>query len=263
MVTGKDERFYFNELLSAHRITLQAYKRELEELPEGRLGVRACSDSREGILYCHYIDGSRRGISNNNDLIRSLARKMFLERSIRVMEKNIKYLQKLTDMYENADPAGVIRSFPHHYAVLMDQKEAEWNERKRRWVAAEYERSGYELHRKTHITARGLQLRSKSEVIIAERLDYYDIAYRYEQLLYIGGYSFAPDFTILTQRGKVYWEHCGIVNDKSYMNKHNWKMQMYETGGIVPWKNLIVTYDNEEGHMDTRLIDAEIINKLM
>lgn len=38
---------------------------------------------------------------------------------------------------------------------------------------------------------------------------------------------------------------------------------MYEAGGIVPWKNLIVTYDNEEGHMDTRLIDAEIINKLM
>lgn len=160
-------------------------------------------------------------------------------------------------------PAGVIRLFPHHYAVLRTRRKLSGMRENAGGWQLSMRGAGTSFIRKTHITARGLQLRSKSEVIIAERLDYYDIAYRYEQLLYIGGYSFAPDFTILTQRGKVYWEHCGIVNDKSYMNKHNWKMQMYEAGGIVPWKNLIVTYDNEEGHMDTRLIDAEIINKLM
>ena len=40
-------------------------------------------------------------------------------------------------------------------------------------------------------------------------------------------------------------------------------MNMYERAGIVPWKNLIVTYDDEYGGIDTRIIEAEIRNKLL
>ena len=45
-------------------------------------------------------------------------------------------------------------------------------------------------------------------------------------------------------------------------------MMMYESAGIVPWKNLIVTYDmfegnNEVGFFDSRIIDTEIRTKLM
>ena len=86
--------------------------------------------------------------------------------------------------------------------------------------------------------------------------------------MYIGKYDFAPDFTILTKEGIKYWEHCGKVNDKEYIRRHKWKMSMYESIGIVPWKNLIVTYDmmqdnNEVGLFDSRIIDTEIVTKLM
>lgn len=40
-------------------------------------------------------------------------------------------------------------------------------------------------------------------------------------------------------------------------------MNMYETADIVPWKNLIVTYDNENGTIDLAIIDGEIRNKLL
>lgn len=38
---------------------------------------------------------------------------------------------------------------------------------------------------------------------------------------------------------------------------------MYERAGIVPWKNLIVTYDDETGNLDLRMIEAEIRNRLL
>ncbi|MCQ4635662.1 hypothetical protein NE619_02885 [Anaerovorax odorimutans] len=47
------------------------------------------------------------------------------------------------------------------------------------------------------------------------------------------------------------------------MKRHKWKLAMYEKAGIVPWKNLIVTYDDENGNLDARIIEAEIINKLL
>ena len=45
-------------------------------------------------------------------------------------------------------------------------------------------------------------------------------------------------------------------------------MSIYESADIVPWKNLIVTYDmmqdnNEVGLFDSRIIDTEIVTKLM
>ena len=76
-------------------------------------------------------------------------------------------------------------------------------------------------------------------------------------------YSFSSDFTILTRNGLWYWEHAGKVNDPGYLRKHKWKLSMYERAGIFPWKNLIVTYDDENGGIDTRVIESEIKNKLL
>ena len=33
-------------------------------------------------------------------------------------------------------------------------------------------------------------------------------------------------------------------------------MQVYERNGIVPWKNLFVTYDTEDGAINMGLIDS-------
>ena len=47
------------------------------------------------------------------------------------------------------------------------------------------------------------------------------------------------------------------------MKKHKWKLEIYESVGIVPWKNLIVTYDNERGTIDIPVLESEIRNKLL
>ena len=37
--------------------------------------------------------------------------------------------------------------------------------------------------------------------------------------------------------------------------------KMYESVGVVPWKNLIVTYDDEDGNINVGIIESEIKNK--
>lgn len=131
------------------------------------------------------------------------------------------------------------------------------------WMTDEYDQSTFNLWEKSHVTAKGLHVRSKSEVIVAERLDYYRIPYRYEQVIYIDRYRFAPDFTILTKKGLMYWEHCGLMDDPDYARKQSWKNFMYVKAGIVPWRNYITTYDDEAGNFNSKIIESEIINKIL
>lgn len=192
-----------------------------------------------------------------------LARKRYLEESLIVIEENIRWLKKMTDKYRDIDRKSIVGRIPDEYAKLLDKDEAAWDSKKAIWMAEDYAKSTYNTWEKDHVTAKGLKVRSKSEVIIAEKLDFYDIPYRYEEMLYIRQYAFAPDFTILTKAGMKYLEHAGLVDDERYMSRHNWKMQMYAKAGIVPWKNLIVTYDEEDGGFDSRIVESEIVNKLL
>lgn len=41
------------------------------------------------------------------------------------------------------------------------------------------------------------------------------------------------------------------------------KMEIYETAGIVPWDNLIVTYGDINGNIDVRAIESELRSKLL
>ena len=70
-----------------------------------------------------------------------------------------------------------------------------------------------------HVTDKGILVRSKNEVIIADILD--DIApgaWAYEQpLTGADGVTRYPDFTISTADGRtIFWEHLGMLEDPGY-----------------------------------------------
>ena len=73
-----------------------------------------------------------------------------------------------------------------------------------------------------------------------------------------------PDFTIMRADWKLFYhEHCGMPGDKKYMENHKRKLEVYESLGIVPWDNLIITYDSKEGNLDLKIIESEISSKLI
>ena len=125
-----------------------------------------------------------------------------------------------------------------------------------------------------HRTERGDLVRSKSELVIAEKLDAAGIEYAYEQPLTLpSGRTRYPDFTITDHARGVtyYWEHLGLLEDAGYRARWQRKKAEYIESGIRPAGSsgdpdsiLIETRDQCGGALDdaaeiARTIDMVIL----
>lgn len=104
-------------------------------------------------------------------------------------------------------------------------------------------------------------VRSKFELIIADKLHNAGIAYDYEKPLDGSnrpGRIF-PDFSFTDAAGDlVIWEHFGRMNDPEYLRGHDWKMQWYRDNGIEKGTNLFVTEETRDSGVDSNAFDAII-----
>lgn len=202
----------------------------------------------------------RRGITKDKGAIYAHARKRFLKEMLKILEVNISALERLQKTYLAMDFMEVIRSLPKTYQDLPVEAffSSKWGKEKYTINAS------YPEHLR-HSTLGGFKVRSKSELYIVDRLDRYQIPFRYEMELQLGSKCYYPDFTIcnLEKEELVYWEHCGMVGDEEYMSSHYDKMRAYANYGIVPWKNLIVTYDDEDGNISAQEIDLAMKGLLL
>ena len=133
----------------------------------------------------------------------------------------------------------------------------------RAWAEAPYDSSRFREEEKSKVTSRGLRMRSKSEVMIAEMLYQYGVPFRYEQVLMLDGKTFAPDFTFQDAVLELfYMEYCGMMGDPEYVKRHMWKRDIYEQNGIVPWKNIYYIYENN-GDINMQEIRHFIEDKIL
>ncbi len=239
---------------------------ELAACPPGQLMQTTYGNVQQ---YFHVYECNskrvRRSIRRNPGIIAALARKKYLETQLQMIENDIAVIQKALRQFTAITADYILQNLPRSYRKLPQDLFFQGAEDPlSSWGQEPYKQSSYMPERKIHLTSRGLRVRSKSEVLISEKLYELGVPFRYEQILAIGKYELSPDFTVLSKSGKIfYWEHCGMPGNQEYMKRHKWKMNMYETADIVPWKNLIVTYDNENGTIDLAIIDGEIRNKLL
>lgn len=246
-------------LVELHRI----YERELQGCPEGYM---TRTKSSEGSFYYKATisqAGRRisRGITHDKEKIFGYARKRFLMRMVEILEENIQSMRVLMKTYSSFEPRDVIDSLPPVYSDLPAEAFCcpEGRKQNRR------SENPYYLQHLKHTTLDGFKVRSKSELYIGAQLDRYKISYQYEAMLRLGGHIFYPDFVThnVWTNEPIYWEHCGLVTDEGYMADHYKKLSVYAEHGIVPWKNLILTYDDEEGNLSAVDIDNAIKSLLM
>ncbi len=85
-----------------------------------------------------------------------------------------------------------------------------------------------------HRTSRGLAVRSKSELLIAEALDKAGVNFEYEKSLTLAGQTRYPDFTIEDEiSGRtVYWEHLGMLSKPEYRAAWERKLAWYQNNGV-------------------------------
>lgn len=129
-----------------------------------------------------------------------------------------------------------------------------------------------------HQATDGKMLRSKSELLIYQRLIDKNLDPIYEKKLQVKEVEKLPDFTIENEEsGEVYyWEHCGMLFDEEYKRRWEEKLQWYIENDILPYEDgggsngtLIVSVDearkiedgSTRGAISMKEID-EIIKKV-
>ncbi|MFQ5451229.1 MAG: ATP-binding domain-containing protein, partial [Nitrospinaceae bacterium] len=122
-----------------------------------------------------------------------------------------------------------------------------------------------------HRTSRGEMVRSKSEVIIADRLSDLGVDYMYEHPLTIGNVTKYPDFTIedIESGCKFFWEHCGMLHIPNYRKRWEEKLEWYKKNGILPFEEgigengtLIVSSESDKGGISSQEIER-FINEII
>ncbi len=221
----------------------------------------------------------RSSISNNPDIIKKLARKEYLDQAIKAMKNNIEVLTSAANAIQPDDIVHLRKLMPEAYRSLPDEfffdgwmdrpgisqqdRYLEGIRRHVEWAKEPYEMSTYKPENRKYPTSAGIKVRSKSEQAIVEQLVNYGVPFRYEEVIWINGWPYSSDFTFRNRRlEKFYWEHAGMMDLQGYRHGHKHKMDLFEDIGIVPWKNLIVTYDMD-GVINVPLVKSIIENEVL
>ena len=243
----------FAKTLASRRQFLEqlAGKKEaaLAEAPAGRL---RCS-TKDGVVQYYQVtsadDPAGKYISAGNiDLRKALAQKTYDKTVLRNAKEELKLVRKLEKLREQYRPERVydeinpIRKDLITPILLTDEQFV------KQWLEIPYQKPGFQEEAPEFYSGKGERMRSKTEVFIADKLDYLGIPYRYEQPLYLMGWGWIyPDFRVLNVRlrKEMIWEHFGKMDDEEYSRKNLRKLDYYQRNGWFPGENFIMTMETK------------------
>ncbi len=178
------------------------------------------------------------------------------------LDKAVKDLEKSQDLGDfKAMSKSVLEKLPKELVELIVPYDPDADYVKK-WVNSSHgERESWTRFK----TMGGEYVRSKSEVIIADRLRAAGIPYFYETALYADKHTLVyPDFKILNRRTlqQYYWEHFGKMSDNDYFSIAQWKLETYAKQGLFLGKNLLFTFECEERPLSIEYVDI-LINEYL
>ena len=105
----------------------------------------------------------------------------------------------------------------------------------------------------------GYKVRSKSEVLIADRLYEEGILFHYEELRPEFGENNSPDCYIPIMSPERYaWEHFGAVDKENYFHRNRGKILEYLDHKWFPGINMITTYETKDRPLSEEMVDHKI-----
>lgn len=178
------------------------------------------------------------------------------------MKELIELLQAKLEYYERINSQATRNSARNHqegglrvikshgsfqyYKCLIKPYEISDDEYVKQWENISYEGKPFEPNLPEIYSEQGERVRSKSEKMIADKLNMLGIPYRYEYPVRLQGCGTVyPDFLFLNRatRKEYIYEHFGMMDNPDYANNTIKKINLYAKNGYVLGKNLLVSWE--------------------
>lgn len=249
-------RARYRTLISA----VSSLEKQREKLADGSINIRKHRNKPR--YYLHLNKRDKYLGQNDTELIRELIQKDLIDKAIKAATHEAEVLKNDIIRYPKLIMEKVYETLPEErkeYAspiILGDEEYA------REWLAVPFKPKPFRKDAPKLYTLKGERVRSKSEVIIADRLFAKGIPYKYECPLRVGNGIIHPDFTILrmSDRKVVYHEHCGKMTDPEYTKDILERANKYARIGIFQGDRLFYTFESAECPLDIEALNAFIEN---
>ena len=236
--------------------TIKSLEKKLKTLPEGSLKIKK-TKNHTYYYWSKYKEPDKDLTSKDSDLIQKLIQKNYLQNVLKAAKTESEALRKILSSYPEEimedvyDNLSVERKELARPLVPGDEEYAQ------KWMGIPYKHKGFKKDSSEFYTLKGERVRSKSEVIIADRLNAKGIPYKYECPLKIGNETIHPDFTILKMSNKkvVYYEHCGKMDDPEYTKDMTERSHLYGEAKIYQGERLFYTFETSGDQLDVKMLD--------
>lgn len=211
------------EQIRLERICRQAAER-LKDVPLGKLRL---SSSHHSVQYYHCVPGEKKKgrymSRTEQELARKLAQKSYDEKVLKLAQKRLSQIKRITRDYEDREIEKVFRNEHKERKKLISPIEPTWEQRLEAWMAQIYPQKEFQEDIPVILSERGERVRSKSEKIL---------------------------------------EHDGRMDDPIYARNAVRKIAAYEENDIFPGERLILTFETEKTMLNTRLIE-KLVHKYL
>lgn len=231
---------------------------------EGRLEISKSNKTTQ-YIYVTKKNGrkkpTRQYISKSNlELIRKLTYQSYIKKVDSLANKRLKQIERILKDYKSNEIDLLYNDLNVHRKNKISPIIPTYEQKVQEWKDIPCKGRKFSKDSLLIYTNLGERVRSKTEKIIADKLNSMSIQYKYEATLVIGGYTFYPDFTFIDPytHKEIYWEHFGMMDDAEYVNNVINKLNLYQLNGIEIGKNLIVTFESSKV-----AVNEEVVNNII
>ena len=238
------------------RSRIKEIEEQLLNMPEGKLN---CAGNGK---YCKWYQSDGKKNTYIHKANRNLAEQLAVKKYLLLLKQDLQqeseaieaYLKKYQSGYGQAER---MLEEPSEYQKLLSPYFRTNSQELREWQNTPFEQNTKHQENLIIKTSSGHYVRSKSEALIDTALFRKQIPFRYECALQLGKWTVYPDFTIRhPNTGELYyWEHFGKMDDKEYADQAFVKLQKYNTHGIVPTIQLIMTFETKDNPLSPEKVD--------
>lgn len=261
------------EKLELVQSIIKKAEKSLDNAPEGNLRIARRKNSKGKIIPQYYLvtqksDTNGRYIPKSEiSKAKKIAQRDYDKKVLELCRKIEKVFgdflktlpkEKVSDIFtENPERRSLINPY-----ILSD------DEFRKAWESQSYEKKPFPENAPEIFTEKGEHVRSKSEKIIADKLNAMNIPYRYEAPLRLkknyNSLTLHPDFTILDvkNRRELIFEHFGMMSDSEYARNAVEKINLYENNGFLFGKNLFFTMETDKSPLNMKSFEKMLKNVL-